>query len=94
METRISSKGQITIPTEVRRKLKVKTGDTLIVKSIGENNVVFEVKRRDLSENKSVHEDILLASAGLWKDREDIGSDFVRVLRQSDRILKEDFINE
>jgi AbrB family looped-hinge helix DNA binding protein len=72
METRLSSKGQITLPSEVRRRLKIRTGDVLVVKTVGENSIILEVKRKDFVTTTKQEEDILTATAGLWRDRNDI----------------------
>ncbi|MEW8959279.1 MAG: AbrB/MazE/SpoVT family DNA-binding domain-containing protein [Moorella sp. (in: firmicutes)] len=94
METRISSKGQITIPSEIRRQLKIHTGDALLVKAFGENHIILEEKRKALISNQGISEDILKATAGLWKDRTDINESFIRELRQSDRRRLEELLDE
>jgi AbrB family looped-hinge helix DNA binding protein len=94
METRISSKGQITIPSEIRRQLKIHTGDTLLVKALGENSIILEVKRKVSTGNQGTREDILKATAGLWKDRTDLDEDFIRELRESDRRRLEELLDE
>ncbi|WP_433543269.1 AbrB/MazE/SpoVT family DNA-binding domain-containing protein [Neomoorella humiferrea] len=45
METRISSKGQITIPSGIQRQLKIHTGDTLLVKAFGENHIIGRIQK-------------------------------------------------
>ncbi|MCL4424168.1 MAG: AbrB/MazE/SpoVT family DNA-binding domain-containing protein [Firmicutes bacterium] len=94
METRISSKGQITIPSEIRRQLKIHTGDALLVKAIGENSIILEVKKKALTGGQGTSENILKATAGLWKDRTDINEDFIRELRKSDQRRLEELLNE
>ncbi|MGI9860594.1 AbrB/MazE/SpoVT family DNA-binding domain-containing protein [Moorella naiadis] len=94
METRISSKGQITIPSEIRRQLKIHTGDALLVKAIGENSIILEVKKKALTGSQGTSEDILKATAGLWKDRNDINENFIRELRKSDHRRLEELLNE
>ncbi|KKM09895.1 hypothetical protein SY88_17130 [Clostridiales bacterium PH28_bin88] len=94
METRISSKGQITLPSEVRRQLKIHTGDALVVKAVGENSVVLEVKRKALPGSKVTAEDIIQATAGMWKDRNDFDENFIRRIRESDHKRLEGLLNE
>ncbi|MCL6559313.1 MAG: AbrB/MazE/SpoVT family DNA-binding domain-containing protein [Firmicutes bacterium] len=94
METRLSSKGQITLPSEVRRRLKIRTGDVLVVKTVGENSIILEVKRKDFVTTTKQEEDILTATAGLWRDRNDITENFIRELRQSDLKRLEELLNE
>ncbi|KYH31207.1 AbrB/MazE/SpoVT family DNA-binding domain-containing protein [Neomoorella mulderi] len=94
METRISSKGQITIPSEIRRQLKIHTGDALLVKSVGENTIMLELKKKALPGSQETGEDILKATAGLWKDRTDINENFIRELRQADHRRLEELLGE
>lgn len=93
METRLSSKGQITLPSDIRRRLNIRTGDVLAVKVIGENSIVLEVKRKapSLAEQE---EDIFTITAGLWRDRNEITESFLGKLRRSDLKRLEELINE
>lgn len=83
METRISSKGQITLPIEARRKLGIKAGDVLKVRLTNEGVVVFSGKARSRNE-PAISLKILRESSGIWKDMEETGEDFVRRLRSED----------
>lgn len=93
VETRLSSKGQITLPSDVRRRLNIRIGDVLVVKAVGENSIVLEVKRKAPSIAKQ-EEDILTTTAGLWRNREDITESFLRDLRQSDSKRLGELIDE
>ncbi|NPV70703.1 MAG: AbrB/MazE/SpoVT family DNA-binding domain-containing protein [Firmicutes bacterium] len=84
MQTRISSKGQITLPSDVRRQLRIGAGDVLQVKAVGENSIVLEVGRKPAVRDRMTDEDIITATAGLWKNRDDISAQFTAELRQSD----------
>ncbi|NPV54301.1 MAG: AbrB/MazE/SpoVT family DNA-binding domain-containing protein [Firmicutes bacterium] len=84
MEARISSKGQITLPSKVRRQLKIHTGDTLLMRAVGKNSLILEVRRKSLVEKREASDDVITSTAGIWKDREDIDGDYIRRLRQSD----------
>ncbi|MGE5483908.1 MAG: AbrB/MazE/SpoVT family DNA-binding domain-containing protein [Ignavibacteriales bacterium] len=83
MQTRISSKGQITLPSDARRQLKIGAGDVLQVRVIGENSLVLEVQGKPAVKGRA-DEDIIAATAGLWKDRRDIRDHFIAELRESD----------
>lgn len=83
METRISSKGQFTLPVEARRKLGLKTGDVLKVRLTDEGVLI--------SREKKLHHDLantlkmLRETSGIWKDMEESGEDYVRQLRSEDK---------
>lgn len=83
METRISSKGQITLPVAVRKKLGIKTGDVLRVKIGEDGKVILDISTRDGKNDKKAAE-ILRATAGIWKDMKESGENFVRRLREED----------
>lgn len=83
METRISSKGQITLPIEIRKKLGIKTGDVLKVKIAEEGTVVLAGKTK-AGNNPAGAIKVLREAAGIWKDMEESGEEFVRRLRKED----------
>jgi len=93
VETRLSSKGQITLPSDIRRRLNIKTGDVLAVKVIGENSIVLEVKRKAPSSDEK-EEDIFTITAGMWRDRNEITEGFLGELRRSDLKRLEELTNE
>lgn len=79
----MSSKGQITIPVEVRKNLRIKTGDVLTVKIADEGAIIlrrFDPKEKNT--DKTI--DVLHKTAGIWKDMEESGEEYVHRLRQSD----------
>lgn len=83
METRVSSKGQITLPVTIRKKLKIKAGDVLKVKLTEEGTIILAggtMKHNRLLEASKV----LNQSAGIWKDMEESGEEFVSRLRKED----------
>ncbi|RJX24821.1 MAG: AbrB/MazE/SpoVT family DNA-binding domain-containing protein [Dethiobacter sp.] len=93
MKTRISSKGQITLPSEVRRKLNLLTGDELYVKAAGENSILLEVKKNKTNaQNKTT--EAINASAGLWKNRKDFNDHTIREMRNADSKRLENLIHE
>ncbi|MHA1291412.1 MAG: AbrB/MazE/SpoVT family DNA-binding domain-containing protein [Promethearchaeota archaeon] len=60
-EAKISKKGQITIPKDVREKLGLKVGDKVIFESIAQGILIR--KKEDLDINKILNE-----ITGIWKD--------------------------
>ncbi|GBF35655.1 regulators of stationary/sporulation gene expression [Desulfocucumis palustris] len=82
METRISSKGQITLPVEVRKKLGIKTGDILRVSVDEEGAIIISAEKKN--ENKCNPLEVLSQTAGAWKDMEESGEEFVHRLRNED----------
>lgn len=57
METKISTKGQVVLPSAIRRRLGLQPGDCLDVKVEGEN-VVLEPKRKRKTKAKVVTDPI------------------------------------
>lgn len=62
--TRITSKGQMTIPASLRKALRIKSGDYLVVSREG-NRILVEALGA-----KQTEEGIIRKTAGLWKDRD------------------------
>jgi AbrB family looped-hinge helix DNA binding protein len=60
-ESKISKKGQITIPKEIREKLGLKTGDKIILESVAQGILVRKKEESDT-------EKILNEVGGMWKD--------------------------
>jgi len=60
-ESKISKKGQITIPKDVREKLGLKVGDKVVFESISQGILIR--KKEDLDINKILNE-----ITGIWKD--------------------------
>ena len=60
-ESKISKKGQITIPKDVREKLGLKVGDKVIFESIAQGIIIR--KKEDADINKILNE-----ITGIWKD--------------------------
>lgn len=54
MATRISTKGQVVIPSAIRRRLGLRAGDALDVKAEGERIVLTPQKKRARSKAKIV----------------------------------------
>lgn len=93
MKTRISSKGQISLPAALRRKLNLLTGDELYVKTAGENSILLEAKK-NITHARDKAEEAIRASAGLWKNREDFTDETVREMRNADRKRLEKLAHE
>jgi len=60
-ESKISKKGQITIPKDVREKLGLKVGDKVIFESIAQGILIRKKEGSDINK-------ILNEIAGIWKD--------------------------
>ncbi len=79
--TRITSKGQMTIPARLRKALQIRSGDYLVVSREGNRIIVKTLGARQTEEG------IIRKTAGLWKDR-----DFdLRSLRHADDHRFEEF---
>lgn len=57
METKISTKGQVVLPSTVRRRLGLRAGDSLRVKVEGEN-VILAPKRKRKTKGKIITDPI------------------------------------
>ncbi len=49
-EARLSSKGQITVPRDIRERLKLKRGDKLLFRIADNGQVVMEVAKHHIGE--------------------------------------------
>ena len=83
METRISLKGQITLPAQARKKLGIKTGDVLKVRII-EDGILVSPGKAGSSNDPANALEVLRKTSGIWKGMEESGEDFVRRLRSED----------
>lgn len=83
METRISAKGQLTLPTQIRRRLGIKAGDRLVVRMPGERQVILEVKKSESPDLRTAF-DILRVTAGSWSEATPTGEAYTAALRALD----------
>ncbi len=60
-ESKVTKKGQITIPKEIRRKLGIKVGDKLIFESTTQG---FLLRKKESSNIDKIVEE----TAGIWQD--------------------------
>ena len=60
-ESKISKKGQITIPRDVREKLGLKVGDKVVFESIGKGILI---RKKEVSDIDKIINEI----TGIWKD--------------------------
>ncbi len=84
METHISSKGQITLPAPVRKKLGLRTGDVLKVMVAGDGKVILS-RKMESHQDPITALDILRETAGFWKEMSESGEEFVSQLRTQDQ---------
>lgn len=83
VETRISSKGQVTLPATVRKKLGLRTGDVLKV-VFSEDGKVILGRKMDSRKDPTTALEALRKTAGLWKEMSESGEEFVSQLRTQD----------
>ncbi|MBE3585051.1 MAG: AbrB/MazE/SpoVT family DNA-binding domain-containing protein [Thermoanaerobacter sp.] len=72
----VSSRGQVVIPVEVRKRMNIKEGDLLSVKEEGERIILKPVRKR------SVLKGVAEKTAGLLSDMEMSGREYVETLRE------------
>ena len=92
-KTKISSKGQITLPISVRRKLKIATGDVLYVKENAEGSVILEAESQ-IKDNRSGIAEAITATSGIWKDKAPVDEQAIRKMRRSDLVRLDDLYHE
>lgn len=84
METRLSIKGQITLPKQVCQKLGLRAGDVLSAQAVDHHSVTLAIKNHLKKKQKPIR-DVLEEVFGIWQDMPENGEAFVRSLRESDR---------
>ncbi len=92
-KTKISSKGQITLPASVRRNLQILTGDVLYVKESAEGIVILETERQ-VKEKKGSADRAITETGGIWKDKAPMDEKAIRKMRESDLKRLDDLYNE
>lgn len=75
----VTSKGQITLPAEARKRLQINEGDILTVKIENGNRLVFTTNRRKMKSDQGVIE----RTAGIWYDMKESGAEYTEKLRRS-----------
>lgn len=85
METKISSKGQITLPVAIRQKLGIRAGDVLKI-SVSEEGEIILAGNMKKNNDPARATEILNKTAGIWSDMEETGEEFVRRLRNEDQL--------
>lgn len=88
IEITVTSKGQITLPKNIRNRLGVHKGDTLFVESVRADRVVLGV-RRECLKPADTPEDVVAMTAGLWKDRDYSDTDLAELRHDSGRRLRD-----
>lgn len=83
--TIVSSRGQVVIPAEARKKLNIKEGDVLTVQIEEDGRIVMKTGRKERAKKGVVEK-----TAGLLADLEVSGLEYVEVMRRgSGRRLRE-----
>lgn len=73
----VSSRGQIAIPVEARKKLGIKDGDILLVQVDDGGKMILKVNRKE-----NPKKGIVAQTAGLLKDMDMTGKEFVENIRK------------
>ncbi|MBD3196721.1 MAG: AbrB/MazE/SpoVT family DNA-binding domain-containing protein [Candidatus Lokiarchaeota archaeon] len=85
-ESKISSKGQITIPKDIREKMGLKAGDKVIFESIAEG--IF-LRKKEESNYQKILDDVV----GIWEDhplfRDKNTEEIIEIMRGPDDDTKE-----
>jgi len=83
MRVVVSSRGQIVIPVEARKKMGIKEGDTLLVHIEEGSRLIFKA-----GQDKRIKKGIVNKTAGILSDMEMSGQEYVESIRKgSDRRL-------
>jgi AbrB family looped-hinge helix DNA binding protein len=83
--TIVSSRGQVVIPAEARKKLNIKEGDVLTVQIEEDGRIVMKTGRKERAKKGVVEK-----TAGLLADLEVSGLEYVEAMRRgSGRRLRE-----
>lgn len=83
MATRISSKGQITIPVEIRKQVCLKAGDLLNIKT-GEKRTIILLPCQEEANFTMQPAEIIKETAGIWSGLGEDGAEYVHNLRTID----------
>ncbi|HCF70852.1 MAG TPA: AbrB family transcriptional regulator [Syntrophomonas sp.] len=73
----VSSRGQVVIPSEIRKRLNIKEGDILSADVEGGGRLVFSVARKN-----RVKKGVVAQTAGLLSDMEMSGLEYVASIRK------------
>lgn len=84
----VSSRGQVVIPSEIRKRLNIKEGDVLSADVEGGGRLVFRVTRKDRAKKGMVAQ-----TAGLLSDMEMSGSEYVESIRKGSGRRLDEFEN-
>ena len=75
LKIKVTSKGQITLPSETRRRLNIREGDTLEA-TIRSGSLVLTPRKSERPQG------VAESTAGTWNDFKMSGAEFTRSLRQ------------
>jgi AbrB family looped-hinge helix DNA binding protein len=81
---KVSTKGQLVLPVEIRRRFKINPGDTLLAEVTG-NSLQLRQEPKPFSHTHGV----IAAAFNSWQASELSGAEFVRSLRDADRLSDE-----
>jgi AbrB family looped-hinge helix DNA binding protein len=72
----VSSRGQVVIPSELRKRLDIKEGDVLSAEIEGTGRLVFRAARKNRAQG------VVEQTAGLLSDMETSGLEYVKSIRE------------
>jgi AbrB family looped-hinge helix DNA binding protein len=85
-ESKISRKGQITIPKDIRKKMGLKAGDKVVFESFAEGILI---RKKEESDYQKILDDIV----GIWEDhplfRDKNTEEIIEIMRGPDDDTKE-----
>jgi AbrB family looped-hinge helix DNA binding protein len=67
---KVNPKGQITLPSEIRKTLKINDNDILLAKIVGEGSILLEGSSIKTNKNKDVLIRVLDETFAIFKKRE------------------------
>ena len=84
----VSSRGQVVIPSELRKRLNIKEGDVLSADVEGAGRLVFRIARKD-----GAKKGVVAQTAGLLSDMEMSGLEYVESIRKGSGRRLDEFEN-
>jgi AbrB family looped-hinge helix DNA binding protein len=78
MKIKVSSKGQISIPSDYRKKYNLEAGDVITVNESGDCLILYPDKTCDSNAMRLLLNDL----SGIWADMDLDGADYVREIRK------------
>lgn len=81
----VSSKGQISLPVDMRKKLSISTGDRLVAYAHGDTIMLKAIKLPTVEECKAVMDEAQAWAASVGYEEKDV-DDIIKSVRQRKRV--------